>query len=297
MCLAPRQLILGLMLAVMPTALPAVAEASSPVPHRVPGAHHFVAADGAWHAVYEKQPGTMRVLDTKYGTSMDRPVDSGCGRPAGASAGRAVLVCDAATGNPYPVMLDLRTGMTKHPGGFHSSDIWDTVGRYWIEGHFFPHDGAPASVFLNWRTGERVEGDIRVRRDLDTPNLTVLAPCGRSQTTGFDYAPPFVLRFPGGRLVLSRCDSSKRVVVSNCPNACTFPQLSRVWLTWTSGRWAYAYSTRTGRRSRWRFPAHDPSTGYTLEAEHTRNELFVNAVRKGATAGSYVPIPYQVALK
>jgi hypothetical protein len=80
---------------VLLAAVPAAARASSP--HWIPGARARVLADGGHYALYKKGPGTVTVIDTQTGTSLDRPVDSDC-QPVMASAGRAVLDCGETSG-------------------------------------------------------------------------------------------------------------------------------------------------------------------------------------------------------
>lgn len=273
----------------------AAADASKPSPHRMRGVHADVLADGARYALYVKHSGTLTVIDTQSKNSRDRQVDPDC-HPASASAGRALLICGEMTGYPYPVVFNLRSGTTTRPSGSNSMDDYSNVGRHWIQGSYsIPH--AIVGVFLNWRTGERVERDIRVQRNLDDKNLEPLAPCGRRHSGRVQFAPPFVLGWSRAQMLLTKCNSTKRVVISKCPTYCNSEQLSHEWVTWTDGPWVYAYSTRTGGRTKWRFRGYDPSTGSTPGVAHTRNALFVNVYGKGSTPGTFTTTPYQVALK
>lgn len=278
------------------TALPAAADASPAHSHWIPSARAEVFADGVGYALYVKKPGTVNVLDTKSGTAVERQIDTDC-RPRSASAGRALLTCGESSGYPYPVVLNLRTGATARPSGYQSWDHFQDVGSQWIEGAYSVPQGAFVSVFLNWRTSERVEGDIRVQRDLDSKGLAPLTPCGRRQTGRVQFVRPLILGFLRGGLLLTKCQSAKQVVVSTCGNVCDYSQLSRDWVTWTTGRWAYAYSIRTGHRSKWRFPGHDTNTGVRLAAGHTRSKLFVTLVLGGTTPSTYKRRVYEIALK
>jgi hypothetical protein len=288
-----RQLAIVMLATLGATAFAPAASASAAKPKRIPHATSVVG-DGVRYAAYQKRPGTLTIIDTEAGKSKDLGVDAGCGLVS-ASRGRALLLCRAEDGSEYPLVLDLRTRAIVRPTGVEWSDRYDNVGRYWLDGATEIHPGDLIPVFLNWRTGERVEGDGGLQRNLDSPGLAPLAPCGRRWSSTVRFASPFVLLLDSKGLRLTKCHSTKLVVVSTCPVGCGLAQLSPDWITWSAGARAFAYSTRTGRGFKWRFSGLDPS--FQLGVSHTRTRLFVNVTRSGSAPGTYEETDYQVALR
>jgi hypothetical protein len=292
-CRKPAIVVLAALAA---TAFAPAASAAPAKPKRIPNATSIVA-DAVRHAVYQTSPGTLTIIDTQVGESKDLGVDPGCGLRS-AARGRALLLCTGMHNSTYPLVLDLRTRAIVQPSGFDErNDRYDNVGRYWLNGAAEVHPGDLSPVFLNWRTGERVVGDGGAQRDLDSPSLAPIAPCGRKRKSGVQFASPFVLLLDAKGLRLTKCGATKVVAVSTCQIGCSSPQLSTDWVTWSVGARVYAYSTRTGRRLKWRFSGFDPALGLELGVSHTRTTLFVRLTRRGKAPDTYTRTVYRIALK
>jgi hypothetical protein len=291
------QLLVAVLVAFVVTA-PWAAAASKP--RRIALARGAVAVtDGQRYAAYSAQPGIVTIIDTQTGLSKDHPADSGCA-PADAAAGQLLLRCEPTPSSQYPGVMSLHSGAVAYPAGSRPSEIYDNIGRYWLRGADPLAHGGPVLVYLNSRTGERRAGAAAGagQRDLDTPDLAPLRPCGRTPRSFVQYRSPFVLGFSKQpALVLTRCRPPKRTTIASCQISCDTPQLSRAWVTWATLNRAYAYSIRTGRRLTWRFSDFDQTLGYSMTVAHTHNRLFVTVARRAQGSNAVVDAVYETALK
>jgi hypothetical protein len=216
------------------------------------------------------------VLDTRTGDRSVLQMGAGC-VVADGRHGYFLVNCPTVFAGHAPYVLNARRRLVFQVPG--ADRTWDTgeeffsaIGTRWLWGH--GHNATP--VYLEWRTGHGTafgDDDGPPTRDLDSPNLALLAPgvvgrFGRSTLLqpGPSLFPSVVLRRPGRR---------DRVLDGCYPGGCTSASIGPRAVVWTRGTAVHEYSTASGRRFHWTFRL----LGVGLMAQATAYRLFVDVPR------------------
>ncbi|HEX8742358.1 MAG TPA: hypothetical protein VF712_04420 [Thermoleophilaceae bacterium] len=237
--------------------LAADAAVAAPPPLRAFPAQHgraYPVTDGLRYFVIDREPGVVRVVDTRTGEGTDAAVRAQCDA-RGATAGIALVGC---TDDAHPWLMRLSTRRMAPLEIGQGEIAWHDIGRHWLLGGY--HENRPVVVYTAWRPDERGrrdgfsgDGFESPRFDLDDPELRPIS----AQHTIFDRDGTGVLkdlrkaRGSDVRLVLDR--GSRRVVLSHCRGGCAHGSLSGGVATWSEGDTVRAYVERTGRRHRWSY--------------------------------------------
>ena len=253
-CLLAAGCIAGL-LASMP---PSVA-APRPALQRVADGMTAARADRRF-AYYQDAAGALLILDDR-GPVHRVAVPTGC-RVAAVRVPWALLGCDPYE-NGVPTdyrVLDLDTGITQQVprgspqtrpegnGYWPGYDALLGLGAYWVQGWTaYDVDKGRNPIYVNWRTGQRAAYTLtgnRFRRDLDDPELPPRTPGGCRGRAEPRYAR-VENAFPA--LVLRECATRRTIVVSRCPNLCSW-YLGNHVVAWTESPRASILSLPRGRR-------------------------------------------------
>jgi hypothetical protein len=251
--------------ALLVLAVTAISPASAlPLRDRGPGS--FVRGDGdRWLVVGE--PGRATATNTLTGQRRTLAPGPGCAL-RDAHRGLALFSCDEPlpgrwpAGQPVvtygqPYVLRLRTGSVRRvpnavlssAGNYGGRDPgWSAVGAYWLGGFLGCYHCEGRPYYVNWRTGERREGDgsfLEESTPLDMDDA--------------DLRPPARVPRPEVRAVMGG-DGTTRVMLgrrtlSRCPKGCSWVAAGPAGhYAWTEGSTIRGYVTRTHRRTTWILP-------------------------------------------
>lgn len=134
------------------------------------------ASDGARYVAFNATRAKIRVFDGKTGKTFS--IRSRCPVVAGAAA-HFLLDCATPSGSaPSPSLLDVRTrAIAPVPNAQTPYDGFYGIGAHWLQGDTYHADAPDRSylLYLNWRTGQRVElpreQEQAPDRDIDTRGL------------------------------------------------------------------------------------------------------------------------------
>lgn len=268
-----------------------------------------VHGDGERVAVLDRADGSLALLDDKGAAPpLARPACPDAQRAAaliGVGGGMALFDCAPPSfhGAAEPRIVDLRTRAVMTAAGLEAlrrrsypyAPYVSVIGRQWalvtLDDQLKSY-----SVYLNWRTGEVREDEVRERRrrvvpDLDFPGLdrrlcrgvrrrivTEDSFFGSGEVDAFDP-----LQYRGrhalDRRGLRRCGARRAAKVP------AFGRLGADRVTWRDGADIVVRSTRSGRSTRLALPDPDPATictetGTRLYALH-RDRVWVARAPRG----------------
>lgn len=200
-------------------------------------------SDLAW------KPGAevLRVRDSRTARYVDVAIAATC-EPYDVDPGMVLLGCQEGSGPVHPYLVDTASRATRLVSGADVRDSYAVLGRHWLGGGSCAINPPVCdSVALNFRTGERVTGEIDldfagVRPRPERPRMARIV--GREITSP---GPRAELRF--------RRRGRRDVLLSRCRGGCYAAQYSFGRVAWLEGRRVHGFEVRSRRRSSWRLPS------------------------------------------
>lgn len=208
--------------------------------------------DGGRTVAWQPDLQSALFLDGRDGTITELVLPDTCSL-AGLDRERALLSC-----NSVPVVMELGDGTMRYPPKIRETMLaqpcegwtWEGIGAQWIRAQCSGYHWATA-FYVNWHTGAKLTGsdDTNVHRqpDLDARRLFVPLCEGAQRPTlpydmglggdriGFVQQDRGWWLAPGERLVVRRCGSKRRRVLTSCVEGCGGIRLQRGRVTWFSG--------------------------------------------------------------
>jgi hypothetical protein len=263
-----------------------------------------VATDYRRYALIPEGAGRYRLVDDSTGQSSQ--VELPC-LPSEGSRGVFLLVCLDENGPTGYRLFSARSLRVVPVPGVRPYDRLGGIGRYWTIGDT-SHPGADpnsadygGTIYINWRTGERIEeaqlnGRFNPWRDLDSPTLSPTTPQPTENQVVFSSPPIGLLWSFAARTHIDLYSNGERITrLSSCVLSCEAALAGGDRVLWleragygrdcqpsesTAGRHCFdvrGYMVDGARRPRWRLSHVTPrcDLGCQVGIAMTRRRVYI----------------------